>query len=369
MPCPRRRRARERTGGLRGGCRAASLGQFPEGRPWLLAVTPNPPDMIIPRHWAEARAQGRDQGRKVTVRRFGWSADDPAAAQMMAEARAAEGLRRTLAGEKVARSEPKVPYNGAEGVPIREEVVAEHGNCVITRNSYGALCLNTPDVLFADVDFAEAAPERFGCLAALAAIAFGVAIGVGYGSALIGIVGVLVGVMAVFWSMTRGYRLWLLLRGGSERLASGRLRAFAAAHPDWKLRVYRTPAGFRVLALHRTFAPDSPEVAELFAALKCDPVYVQMCRRQQCFRARVSPKPWRIGIADHLRPRPGVWPVRAEALPARRDWIEAYHAKAAGFAACRFEMELGQGNPDGGVRAVQELHDRLCRAGEGLPIA
>jgi hypothetical protein len=37
-------------------------------------------------------------------------------------------------------------------MPIREEVVAQHGETAITRNAYGSLCLNTPNMLFADVD-------------------------------------------------------------------------------------------------------------------------------------------------------------------------------------------------------------------------
>ena len=43
--------------------------------------------------------------------------------------------------------EPRMPYNGAAGVPIREEIVGRHGETVITRNSYGARCLNMPNVL------------------------------------------------------------------------------------------------------------------------------------------------------------------------------------------------------------------------------
>ncbi|NDF01697.1 MAG: hypothetical protein EB034_26050, partial [Verrucomicrobia bacterium] len=100
--------------------------------------------MNIPRFWAEARAQHRERGKQVTVRRFGWSATSESEAQANAQARADEALERLLAGEKLDRREPKVAYNGAEGVPIREEIIAEHGTDVITRNSYGALCLNTP---------------------------------------------------------------------------------------------------------------------------------------------------------------------------------------------------------------------------------
>lgn len=325
--------------------------------------------MTIPRFWAEAHAQHREKGRQVTIRRYGWSTQSQAEAQAMAEARVAEAMRRVLAGEKLIRREPKVAYNGAEGVPIREEIVAEHGDCVITRNSYGALCLNTPDALFADVDFAEPVLswKLYGWI--LFALLFGVGVGVVIRSPSL-IVGSAILVVLHEW-LNRRWRRTLAEKIARRAEAEARtvISEFVAVHANWRLRLYRTPAGFRVLAMHQLFQAGTPETAIYLQALKCDPVYVQMCQRQQCFRARVSPKPWRIGISDHLRPRPGIWPVREEAMPLRRAWVNAYQAKAAGFAACRFESELGQGPVHEKVRAVQELHDRLCRADSGLPIA
>lgn len=325
--------------------------------------------MIVPRFWAEARVQHREQGRQITVRRFGWSTQNQAEAQAMADTRAAETLRRLLSGEKLERREPKVAYNGAEGVPIREEIVAEHGDCVITRNSYGALCLNTPDVLFADVDFRPELPEKTGCALFAVLILLSILLGVIFQSLVLFFVMVIGGGVLGVWLVPIGYRLSLKLGGGSEKIARRRLARFLTTNSDWKVRLYRTPAGYRVLAMHEIFSPNSPEASNLFRALKCDPIYVKMCQRQQCFRARVSPKPWRIGISGHLRPRPGVWPVRKEVMPGRRAWIDAYHATAAGFAACRFETEMGQGPVNEKVRAVQQLHDQLCGAESDLPIA
>ncbi len=321
--------------------------------------------MNIPKYWAEARAQQRQKGKQVTVRRFGWSRTSEAEAQANAESRAADALQRILSGETLLRREPKRAYNGAEGVPIREEVVAEHGSVVITRNCYGALCLNTERVLFADVDFDTELEIRAWFSIGFAMMVPAAWIGWRIGSFgvffLLGILGfIFVGVI---------HRIGKWLRGGSEKIARRRIEGFLARHPDWNLRLYRTPAGLRVLATQRTFSADDPEVGELFRALGADPVYVTMCERQKCFRARVSPKPWRIGITTHMKPRRGVWPVRPESLPARKAWVDAYHAKATGFAACRFERELGNDGVDASVRRVIELHDELCRAASGLPIA
>lgn len=149
-----------------------------------------------------------------------------------------------------------------------------------------------------------------------------------------------------------------------------RVRDFASRHPDWSLRAYRTPNGLRLLATHRPFDAASPEVEAFFEAVAADPVYRRMCARQRCFRARLTAKPWRIDIADRLRPRPGVWPVRPERLPQRRAWTERYDAVAAGYAACRFIGTVGRDVVCDELRDVVALHDRESRALEAsLPIA
>ncbi len=108
--------------------------------------------MIIPHYWAEGRAQQLHLGKQITVRRFGWSNHSDADAQAMADQRAQQALERIVSGEKLERRETKSAYNGADGVPIREEIISEHGDAVVTRNAYGARCLNTPNVFFADLD-------------------------------------------------------------------------------------------------------------------------------------------------------------------------------------------------------------------------
>jgi len=325
--------------------------------------------MLVPEHWAEASATRREDGRQVTVRRFGWSLESEAAALAMARARVAEALVRIAGGADEARREPRVPYNGAEGVPIREEVVQRLGQDVVTRNSYGARCLNTPDVWIADVDFDDEVP-----LALVAAVALLIAVLAG------ALAFELSGPRAAFFAgafvllcsglVARALRAWArLLLGDGERRARRRLAAFAKAHPDWRLRVHRTPNGLRLVALQRLFAPSEPASRAAFADLGVDPLYAAMCERQGCFRARLDAKPWRIGIASHLKPRPGVWPVRPERRAERAAWLAAYDAVARGFAACRFEEELGEGAVDARAAAVSQLHDTLSGATSGRPIA
>ena len=323
--------------------------------------------MIVPQFWAEARVQEKTRERQVTVRRYGWSDASQEDAQAMAADRAAEALRKILSGEKIERREPKVPYNGADGLPIREEIVSRHGDTIITRNSYGARCLNTPDVLFADLDF----PDEDHSMAVAFPIAFaiGIAIGLLRGSVQSGLMATGILGLTLPWILSWCYKVYLRSTGGHERHTLRRIEGFSARNPDWHLRVYQTPAGFRVLAMHDTFDPSGEEAARCFRELGTDKVYVRMCANQRCFRARVSPKPWRIGISRHLRPRPGIWPVAPERLPLREAWVRDYEQRATGHAACRYVTRLGSSHVHPAAGQVAILHDELSRAESGLPIA
>lgn len=324
--------------------------------------------MIIPRYWSEARAQQRTRGKQVTVRRFGWSDDSEEAAQRMAQLRADEALLDVLAGGKLLRREPKLPYNGAEGVPIREEVLERHGEVVITRNGYGARCLNTPDVLFADIDFNDDPAPAFFMPVIAALMLLGAAVGKTMGGWGLAILLMFVALIAGFSVAKLLLKIKQRAAGGPELQSRTRIDRFLAAHPDWRLRLYRTPAGLRLLAMHRVFDPLEPAVLEFFDAIGSDPAYVRMCRHQRCFRARLSAKPWRIGLA-RIKPRPGVWPITPERLPERERWASDYERKAEGYAACRFVESLGGGRVDADADRVRELHDAACRAESDLPLA
>lgn len=325
--------------------------------------------MIVPRYWAEGRVRSRAGGRQVTVRRFGWSNESQAAAQRHADERAAAALATILGGKEAERREPKVPYNGAEGVPIREEILAEHGPVVLTRNSYGAVCLNTPDVLFADIDRVRLRGVfRYSIVATIAALWVLLPLA-GMPRLLAAILPLVLGWLPGVMIGSLASRLVIAMHGGQERYARRRVAAFVRSSPHWHLRLYRTPAGLRLLAMHATFAADADEVAAFFARIGVDPTYAKMCRRQQCFRARLTAKPWRIGIAAHLRPGRGVWPVVPERMHLRAQWVADYTQKANAYAACRYLESLGSDAVDPRCEFVRVLHDDLARAASDLPLA
>ncbi len=324
--------------------------------------------MIVPEYWSESKETVVIDGKQRTLKRFGWSDSSEQDALENAKERVAEAAARARAGEKVRAVDHKVSYNGAEGLPIREEIVSRHGDAVITRNSYGALCLNTPDTVFADVDVDEGGAGWLYWLYLLPIAAVGVYFSREFGTWWVLAVASLLGLFLSQVLAQLTVRVMSTLGAGPFDKARARIERFATDNPAWLLRLYRTPKGFRVLVMHRTFEPTKEAAFEFLKALDSDPLYVTMCRNQKCFRARVSPKPWRVGM-EHIRPRPGVWPIKPERVLARHEWVRQYEEKSLRYASCRFEATLGSGRLDRKCEAVRSVHDKLCKAEQDLELA
>lgn len=326
--------------------------------------------MLIPKYWSQASTVTNVNGKPRSVKRYGWSNESEALAQQHAQERINVAITQIQLGNfGIDLVEPKVPYNGAEGVPIREEILSEHGASIITRNSYGAKCLNTPNVLFADVDFEKPTGKGYFGLAAASLFLGTFILSWWLTSGLWWIACAMVALLGINPLARKLHALSLYMRGGVELLALNKIKKFMKDNPSWGMRLYKTPAGFRLLVTHKTFDPRDPEVTSFFQAIDSDPLYVMMCKNQRCFRARLSAKPWRAGLATHMRPRPGVWPIRFEMLPIRVKWIQEYELVASNFAACRYQASLGSNAVDPAVQLVMDLHDAMSRAHATLPLA
>ncbi len=318
--------------------------------------------MIVPSYWAETKRKGTRHGKQITVKRFGWSNDSLEAAEQMAAERADAALSALVAGRAINRIEKKVAYNGADGLPIREEVLERHGEEVITRNSYGAQCLNSPRVLFADVDHASGTPSRLTLLVIVALAGLAVIAGLLSHSAAVAAIALVI-VAVISGPVARlVFNAALFARGGNIAVARKKIEGFFQAHPAWGARLYTTPNGIRIMVTHKLFSADDSEVAAFFKEISADPLYVRMCQNQKCFRARLTAKPWRIGIGSHMSPRPGIWPVAPEKRAQRTRWIDMYERKADAFAACRFDRAIGATEVHPAVRSVVAMHDKKSKA-------
>ncbi|HTR51040.1 MAG TPA: hypothetical protein VMJ10_10070 [Kofleriaceae bacterium] len=240
------------------------------------------------------------RGRSGPATCWRWSDASREDAQQQADARAAELARLFASGKPFDR------YIYGDR-PLREEVVYEAASAVVTRNLYGALVLNTERAMFIDIDFGDNAARA--------------------------------------------------------PIARDALRAWAGRHPELGVRVYRTAAGLRGLVATRTFDPASDEALALLREAGSDPLYVKLCKAQRSFRARLTPKPWRVG----MRMPPVRWPFDDAASEQRfRSWQAEYERASQRHSACELVETLGPTTVHAELGPLVELHDQRACSGRAL---
>jgi len=141
-----------------------------------------------------------------------------------------------------------------------------------------------------------------------------------------------------------------------QDLTLAQVQAWAQSHRDLGVRVYRTAAGLRCLITNQLFDPTATETVELLRQAGSDPLYVRLCHAQSCFRARLTPKPWRCGASTP--------PVRypwsgsdQEALFCR--WQAEYEQAAGNYSVCRLVGQTGPSVVHPDIQPLVSLHDRF----------
>jgi hypothetical protein len=276
--------------------------------------------MNFPRYWAQANLQG--------FRCWRWS--DTSLSEAQAQAAAAAAMLKA----SFNTNWPPRLYGYAER-PLREPVLREIRDsagglaAVISRNAYGCQILNTASAMFVDVDLPEDKPKKKGIFGSL------------------------------FSPNTTE-------PADPLEAVIAKAENWARRHDGWNWRAYRTKAGLRLLATHRLFAPAQNECLAVFNAMGADPLYQRLCGTQECFRARLTPKPWRCGVSAP----PCEWPFQNPAAESRyRDWESAYRAACQGNATCQFLKSLGSGYTHEAIHPLVALHDEATLAASGLPLA
>jgi hypothetical protein len=154
-------------------------------------------------------------------------------------------------------------------------------------------------------------------------------------------------------------------RSGGDA-ALDQVRSALSSGAMGSVRVYRTAGGFRLLATGRTFTPGSSESESAMRAVGADPQFVQLCKVQDSFRARLTPKPWRVG---HKAP-PGDFPREDRGQQQAFDqWLQKYERAAAARATCQFVEASGGDSVHPDVAPILALHDEQTKATTSLPLA
>lgn len=143
----------------------------------------------------------------------------------------------------------------------------------ISRCRYGALVLNTKDVFIADVDIKEnsSLPQL---------------------------------------RSKQEYKQYFL------RMTSALLNDFA---------LYETHSGFRVIMVSDVCNPQSELSKSYMELFLADKLYASCCIEQDCYRARLTPKPTRVGLVNLDKAK----------IVVGEDWVDSYEETIADYAVCK----------------------------------
>lgn len=272
--------------------------------------------MKFPKYWSVVR----NPSGHVTAR--GWSESSQIEAQQRAEdrlKRILQWLRDENSGKDLDRYQYVIDDNICEQVV--DHVYGPDGReiAVISRNAYGAIVLNAASVMFIDIDI-ESNVYKPG-----------------------------------FFARLFGAKATTAQQVFETRM--NHLRTWQAQHREFTFRVYRTAAGLRAVVVNREFSEVDHDEIEMMTQLNSDPLYRQLCISQKCFRARLSPKPWRIGLFPPTQKYPFEHPAAEDAL---NKWSVEYSAASNEWSVCKFLETIGQAEPVPVAMQLIELHDGLC---------
>lgn len=245
--------------------------------------------------------------------------------------------RRALAREHAQKIAENIVSNEAHGQhyaygerPLLEPVLREFQTdgdgpaAVVTRNAYGSVVLNTRDLMFVDIDKEDGQST-----------------------------GIASGIRLLFGGSRSAHTVFADIQSVAER-------------NNLTGRVYKTAAGYRVLITNAAFQAGSRESEDLLRQFGADPLYIRLCRMQESFRARLTPKPWRCG-----------WQVPPVTFPFEtkedrswfQDWETKYNSAIAGYATCRYTASFGSSTMARGFEELVRYHDEETRAASVLPLA
>ena len=266
--------------------------------------------MFVRRHWAKIEEKLWIDGEELKISCYGGSNESLADAE--------DEARKKV---KLIESKIKGDYSPLENyvVEIREELVEEiDERNIVTRNRYGVLVLNSEDHIFLDLD-----EPKYG-----------------------------------FFDIFKSYSLKMK----KEKIRQQAIKVADSQYKDLSFRIYETRRGYRVVAIGKNIAANSELAKSLYKKFNCDPVYSKLCEKQECYRARLTPKPSNMKYKGFRNKYP-----RTEGEQnAFDEWLEGYKEKSKNYAVCKVIDSIRE------TRYLDEVityHDEVCKVESDLPLA
>lgn len=266
--------------------------------------------MKIFKYWVAEKARVDIYGEIKEITTYGGSNVSPDDAALRAREKM-EKVKRKINGERHIFDDYEVE--------IREEILqVVDDTTIITRNRYGAQVMNAERLMFLDIDKPKAS------------------------------------LGSLFKKSTPG--------GDKEKIFDmARKLALSSKYSGLGFRIYETFQGARVIVTGRDFDARDRETHSMMADFNSDPLYAAICRKQGCFRARLTPKPYRMNMKAYKVKYP------REAMDIQFDgWLQTYEQAGRGFSVCRFVENAGASH---GTSEAVRLHDEVTGANQNLPLA
>jgi len=261
--------------------------------------------MKIFKYWTLEKQTILIEGRKEEIACYGGSNVSVEDARKAAREKA-EKIQRKIAGEQELFEDYQVE--------IREEVLkVVDDHAVITRNRYGAQVLNVEKLMILDID----EPKPAGGLG---------------------------GLFKKKDKRSRKAEIFDMVR----KLAT-------IKYAQYGFRIYETYQGARVIVLGRDFDPRDDATKKMMDEFNCDPLYTLLCQKQDCYRARLTPKPSRIKVRGYKVKYP-----REQEDYQLQQWLTNYENASRNFSVCKLVEQIGASSS---LPEVVRLHDELTGVG------
>ena len=262
--------------------------------------------MKIYKYWAVEKPKILIDGNQQEITCYGGSNLSVEDARARAREKA-QKIERKIAGERHL-------FDRYEA-EIREEllrIIDDHS--AITRNRYGAQVLNSEKMMILDIDKPKAASGGLG------------------------------GLFKKKDTRPPKEQIFAMVRD----LAASKYR-------DYSFRLYETYQGARVIVLGREFDPRGDATKKMMDEFNCDPLYTMLCIKQGCYRARLTPKPYRMKLRGYKVKYP-----REEDESEFQRWLSEYESTSRDFTVCKLIEQVGTGQS---VNDVVRLHDEITGVG------
>ena len=269
--------------------------------------------MKIYKYWVTEKQTIVIDGIEQIVTCYGGSNSSAEEARQRAKEKA-DKVKRKIKGEKHLFDDYEVE--------IREEILRRiDDHSAITRNRYGAQVLNIEHLLILDIDKPKA------------------------GSG---------GLAGLFKKKDT--------RPPKEQIFDT-VRQLAATpkYQPYGFRLYETYQGARVIVLGRDFDPRDHDTNTLMNDFNCDTLYMTLCQKQKCFRARLTPKPHRMKMRRYKVQFP-----REGDDSELQEWLADYERESRNFNTCRLIEQIGASHS---MNDMIQLLDDITGANFRQPLA